>query len=212
MSEATMDIRHTIVPKSDQLNAEQLLGGPLTITVARVVVSASGEQPISIFYDGDQGRPFKPCKTMRKLLGHAWGYDATLWAGRSMRLYNDASVTYGNEEVGGIRISHMSDIDGEKIKASLNVKRGKKAAFEVLRMPRPSGADHLGLIKAAASMAELEAAFAAAWTSTKDRDARAQFTAAKDVRKVELQKVEVPPPPPSSTAGPTFGDDTGGQS
>ena len=44
------DLRPTIVPKSDQLNAEQLLGGPMTVTVTDVRVSDSAEQPVSIHY------------------------------------------------------------------------------------------------------------------------------------------------------------------
>ena len=35
------DLRPTIVPKSDQLNSEQLLPGPLTIRVTGVTVSRS---------------------------------------------------------------------------------------------------------------------------------------------------------------------------
>lgn len=202
MSEV-LDIRHTIVPKSDQLNAEQLLGGPLTITVTRVTVAQSGDQPVSIFYEGDKGRPYKPCKTMRALLAYGWGHDAAPWAGRSMRLYCDPAVKFGGDEVGGIRISHMSDLATPRIKASLNTTRGKKAAFEVQRMER-QGVDHLGLIKAAASLEDLKTAFEAATKATRDPDARARFTEAKDARKAELQK-------PAPEAGPTFGDDTGGQ-
>ena len=44
------DLRATIVPKSDQLNAEQLLGGPLTVRVTEVRIGSSDEQPISIHY------------------------------------------------------------------------------------------------------------------------------------------------------------------
>ena len=73
----TSDLRWTIVPKSDQLNAEQLLGGPITITVTGVEVHDSAEQPISIRYDNDDGRPYKPAKTMRKVLIFAWGADGS---------------------------------------------------------------------------------------------------------------------------------------
>ena len=203
MSEV-LDIRHTIIPKSDQLNAEQLLTGPLTITVSRVTVANKQDQPVSIFYEGDKGRPFKPCKTMRALLAFAWSTNASDWVGRSMRLYCDPAVKFGSEEVGGVRISHLSDISSEKIKASFNVSRGKKAAFEVYRMPRAEGVDHLGLISAAASLEELKAAFEAATRSTKDAASRASFTAAKDKRKAELSN------PSNEDDGPTFGDDTQG--
>ena len=75
MNATVEDLRQTIIPKSDQLNAEQLLGGPMTVTVSEVKVSDSGEQPVVVHYDGENGRPFKPCKTMRKVLIHAWGAD-----------------------------------------------------------------------------------------------------------------------------------------
>ena len=106
------NLRPTIVPKSDQLNADQLVGGPMTVTVSEVRVTTSDDQPVIVHYEGENGRPFKPCKTMRKLLIFAWGEDGRAWAGRSMTLYHDPSVRFGGSEVGGIRISHMSDIEG----------------------------------------------------------------------------------------------------
>lgn len=194
MSEV-LDISHTIVPKSDQLNAEQLLLGPLTITVTRVTVGASDEQPVAVYYEGDKGRPFKPCKTMRKLLAFAWGADASQWGGRSMTLYNDPAVKFGGDEVGGIRISHLSDLPGPTLTASLTTTRGKKAKFAVKRMDRPAGVDHLGLIRAAATLDELKAAFEAADAAAKkarDADARARYIEAKDARKAELQRKPEP--------------------
>jgi len=213
MSEV-LDISQTIIPKSDQLNAEQLLLGPLTITVTRVTVGAGEEQPVSIFYEGDKGRPFKPCKTMRKLLAYAWGTDAGMWPGKAMMLFNEPSVKFGGDEVGGIRISHMTDLPQPTLKASLTTTRGKKAAFIVKRMDRPAGVDHLGLIRAAATLEELKTAFEAADADAKkarDPDARARYITAKDARKAELQKAsDTPPPPP---AEPGFGDSSmpGGQ-
>lgn len=116
----------TIIPKSDQLNADQLVGGPMTVTVTDVRVTSSDDQPVVIHYQGDNGRPYKPCKTMRKVLIFAWGEDGRQWLGRSMTLYHDASVRFGNAEVGGIRISHMSDIE-QTIRVNLAATKGKKA-------------------------------------------------------------------------------------
>jgi hypothetical protein len=126
----TSDLRWTIVPKSDQLNAEQLLGGPITITVTGVEVHDSAEQPISIRYENDDGRPYKPAKTMRKVLIFAWGADGAGWRGKSMTLYNDPSVRFGGTAVGGIRISHMSDI-AKQIDISLTATKGKKALHTI---------------------------------------------------------------------------------
>lgn len=135
----SIDLRNlssTIVPKSDQLNADQLVGTTMTITVQSVTAGDS-DQPIAIHYAGEEGRPYKPGKTMRKVLILAWGADGTQWVGRSMTLYNDASVKFGGQDVGGIRISHMSDIERD-IQVSLNSTKGKKATHRIARMERPT--------------------------------------------------------------------------
>ncbi|MGQ4828017.1 hypothetical protein, partial [Enterococcus faecalis] len=62
-----MDIDDTIAPKSDQLNAEDLLTGPRTFTVDRVQVPG-GEQPVNIHLREMPGRPYRPSKTMRRVL------------------------------------------------------------------------------------------------------------------------------------------------
>jgi len=183
------DLRATIVPKSDQLNAEQLLGGPMTIRVSEVTVSASAEQPVTIHYDGDEGRPYKPCKTMRKVLILAWGQDGSAWAGKSMTLFNDPNVKFGGQAVGGIRISHLSDIERD-IQVSLTATRGKKAQH-IIRRLETGDATHMAAIRNAATMEELQAAFAAATRSTKDAGRRQAFIAAKDARKSALQVVPV---------------------
>lgn len=149
MSESDVtDLRFTIVPKSDQLNSEQLLTGPITVRVSDVRIGSSDEQPIIVHYEGENGRPFKPCKTMRKVLIFAWGADGLEWIGRSMTLYCDPQVRFGGAEVGGIRISHMSDIAGQ-IKVSLTATKGKKAlhTIDVLEVDAgPTLADVLAVI------------------------------------------------------------------
>ena len=127
------NLRDTIVPKSDQLNAEQLLGGPMTITITDVRRGMTDEQPIIISYSGDQGRPYKPCKSMRKVLVFAWGEDGRQWIGRSMTLFNNPEVMFGGVKVGGIRISHLSDIERD-IALSLTKTRGKKEQFTIQRL------------------------------------------------------------------------------
>jgi hypothetical protein len=106
-----LDLRKTIEPKSDQLNADDLVGGTKTIRVTKVTGGESEEQPISINYDGDNGKPYKPCKTMRRLLVQVWGFDGEQYPGRLMTLYRDDSVKFAGVAIGGIRISHVSHID-----------------------------------------------------------------------------------------------------
>jgi hypothetical protein len=126
------NLRDTIVPKSDQLNSEQLIGGDMTITVTDVR-RGTDDQPVIINYANDGGRPYKPCKSMRKVLIFAWGDDGREWIGRSMTLYNNPEVKFGGVKVGGIRISHLSDIERD-IALSLTATKGKKEGFIIKRL------------------------------------------------------------------------------
>jgi hypothetical protein len=51
-----------------------------------------------------------------------------------MTLYCDTSVMFGGLRVGGIRISHMSDIATASVEYMLTTTRSKRAAFVVKRM------------------------------------------------------------------------------
>lgn len=125
-----MNLLPTIVAKSDQLNADDLVGGPRTVTITAVKGSDSAEQPVAIHYEGDDGKPFKPCKTCRRLLVHCWGGEGTDYVGRRMTLYCDPNVMFGGIKVGGIRISHVSHIERETAVA-LMATRGKRASHTV---------------------------------------------------------------------------------
>lgn len=118
-----MDISDTIVAKSDQLNAADLIGGPITVTIAKVSRGDS-DQPVSIGYEGDNGKPFKPCKSVRRLLVGMWGRDATKYVGRRLTLYFDPKVTWAGKEEGGVRVSHASHIDGD-FKMALRASKAK---------------------------------------------------------------------------------------
>lgn len=123
------NLSDTIIAKSDRLNAEDLLAGPITVTVTNVY-RKSADSPIAINYEGDNGRPFEPCKTMRKLLVHAWGENGNAWIGRSMTLYNDETVKWAGKEAGGVRISHLSHIN-KRLNVSLTATRGKKQQYVI---------------------------------------------------------------------------------
>lgn len=132
MSDAT-NLKDTIIAKSNQTNADDLLSGPRTITVTAVKRSSSPDQPVDIHYEGDDGKPYKPCKSMRKVLIFAWGDDGREWVGRSMTIYNDPSVMWGGVKVGGIRISHLSHIEAN-IAISLTATKGKKAPVTIKKL------------------------------------------------------------------------------
>ena len=124
MSESFAD---TIKPKSDQLNADDLLVRPMTVTVTDVK-RGPVDQPVHISIEGQQ--PYKPCKTMRRVIISAWGDKGADWVGKSMTLYCDPSVKFGGVELGGIRISHMSDIKAV-MNIMLTASRGRKSMFTI---------------------------------------------------------------------------------
>ncbi len=121
----------TIIPKSDQLNADDLIGGQTkTIKITNVTLVA-GDQPVALSYEGDNGKPFKPGKSMRRVLVTIWGGDGKEYIGRSMTLYRDEKVKFGGVDVGGIRISHMSHIK-EPITMALTAAKAVRKPFTVL--------------------------------------------------------------------------------
>jgi hypothetical protein len=124
-----MNMLSTIVPKSDQINADDLIGGPRTITVTEVKFSGGTEQPVSMYFEGSD-KAFRPCKSMCRVLVAAWGPDAKEYVGRSMTLYRDPSVKWGGMEVGGIRISHMTHIQ-EQMAMALTATKGVRKPFIV---------------------------------------------------------------------------------
>ena len=108
-----IDISATVAPKSDQLNADDLIVGPRTILITAVKARAStgqGDQPVAVHFEGDNGKPYLPCKSMRRVLLYVWGSNGNAYVGRSMTLFRDESVVFGGAAVGGIRISHMSEM------------------------------------------------------------------------------------------------------
>lgn len=123
-----MDITSTLAPKSDQLDAVDLLRGPQTFTV-KGVSQGNSEQPVNVHLE-EFPRPWRPGKSMRRVLARCWGTNASQWVGRRVTLFCDTSVKFGGEVVGGTRISHLSHID-EEMKVPLIVARGKSQVYTV---------------------------------------------------------------------------------
>lgn len=140
-SSAMNDMSSVIVPKSDQINADDLIAGPMTITITNVQIRGGQEQPVSIYFEGSE-KAFRPCKSMSRVLVQGWGADASKYVGRSLTLYRDPTVKWAGLEVGGIRISHMSDIDGEKL-MMLTATKGSRKPHKVqpLVMESKGGGD-----------------------------------------------------------------------
>lgn len=124
-----MDISQTTAPKSDQQNFDDYVTGPKTVTVAEVR-QGSVEQPVEVHLVEFPGRPYKPSKSMRRVLVAAWGPDSTPWGGRRMTLVGDPTVKFGGTVVGGIKIGALSHID-KRLTISLTVTKGKRAPHVV---------------------------------------------------------------------------------
>lgn len=126
---SVIDFTDTIIAKSDQLNAADIAGS-MTIKIRDAKKLQSPDQPVHIYYEGDNGKPWKPCKTMRRVMAQIWGSKVDL-AGRMVTLVNDPKVTWGGAEVGGIRITHMSGI-ADKVVLPVRLSKTKVEKYTVL--------------------------------------------------------------------------------
>lgn len=149
------DMSSTIIAKSDQINAADLVGISRTITVKEVRIKAGDDQPVTIMIEGDK-KAFRPCKGVRRLLVRVWGADANKYIGQSLTIYCDPTVTWAGKPEGGIRVSHMTGLD-EKIVEYMRTSREKTKPYEILPLvmqkATASGdfADELAQLKASAA-------------------------------------------------------------
>lgn len=201
-----IDVSATIIAKSDQLNADDLIGGKELAVQITGVSKVTGEQPVVIQISGGH-QPWKPCKTMRRVLVASWGADAAQWIGRWLCLYRDDSVKWSGEAVGGIRIKAMSHIP-KRVQLSLATSKGKKVThtIEILKPPAQgpqSLAEHFTAYETCGTedaFAALEAARNAVWAKLSKED-KARLKAAADAARGRLAaSVEVPPMTPEEAA------------
>jgi hypothetical protein len=181
-----MDITRTVEPKSDQLNYDDVASTPLTITI--VEVKAGGpEQPVELHNAEYPGRPYKPGKSMRRVLIAAWGTEASAYVGRRITLYGDPTIKFGKDAVGGIRIRALSHIT-DPLTVALTVTRGKRAPFTVQPLPSDTGALEAALadIANAHSIPTLKAAWDLA--GTRGIQNHPDVVSAKEARKTQLTR------------------------
>lgn len=131
-----MDLSQSIIPKSDQINAEDLLTGPRTFSIEKVE-PGSAEQPVNIHLTELPGRPYRPSKSMLRVLVSAWGPEASAYTGRRLTLFRNPEIRFGGSAVGGLEISHLSDLP-KRLTVSLMVTRGKRKPFSVDPLPEPA--------------------------------------------------------------------------
>ena len=170
-------------PRSDQWNADDFAGGPRTFTIAGVV-PGKAEQKYDIQLAGES-RVWRPPLTMLRVLVALWSDEAADWTGRQVTLFNDPSIRFGPEVTGGIRISHMSHIDGPQT-VRVTTKRGKRAPYSVEPLVATvNPIDALGqALTGSRTLAELQAAWGQ--VTAAGHGTNPVLVAAKDARKTEL--------------------------
>jgi len=187
------ELDKALAPKSDQLNADDLLGTERTITITKVTVKES-EQPIIINFEGDEGKPYKPCKSMGRVLRYVWKNDYKSWVGNSMTLFNDTDVTWAGVKVGGIRVSHVSGIS-RAVTLPLTASKAKKKPYTVkplesakpVEMAEDDYLDILGDIQTADSKEVLTGLNIAQY---KDKLSAKQATQLRDAYKSQLAQLK----------------------
>jgi len=142
-----MDLTESIAPKSDQLNADDLMAGPVTVTIAEVA-KGTPEQPVDVRLVEFPGRAYRPSKSMRRVMVSAWGAEASTYAGHRITLFRNPEITFGRDKVGGIEISHLSHID-KPLTVALTATRGKRKNFTVQPLPAVVARDFLAEANAA---------------------------------------------------------------
>lgn len=164
-----MDLAHSIEPNSEQLNAEDLIAGPMTVTITGVK-KGTAEQPVFIELAEFTGRTYRPGKSMRRILVAAWGAEADAYVGRRITIYNDPTVKWGGQAVGGIRIRALSHIP-EPLTVALTVTRGKRAPFTVQPLTEPDRATKaVTALNAAATLETLDNVWGRVVTGGLDED------------------------------------------
>lgn len=128
-------LRKAIEPKSDQLNADDFIAvAAVTVTIKEVdFVSGFKELKTRIKVE-EFDRFYMPSKGMTRVMTNAWGEDEQKWIGEKLVLYREPSVKFGDETVGGIRISHMTGLDTERKEFEITQNRGSRKKHVVYRL------------------------------------------------------------------------------
>lgn len=123
-------------PRSDQWNGDDFINGKAKVFTIADVKHGKAEQKYDIVLAEGEGRVWRPPLTVLRILMDAWGDESDEWVGRRVALYRESSVTFGKEKVGGIRISHMSDLpDGKPFEHNSTVTRGRKRNLVIKPLP-----------------------------------------------------------------------------
>lgn len=128
-------------PNTDQLNADDLISGPRVFTVTKITRgkgtgTGKGDQPVNIHL-AEHPYPWRPCKTVRRLLMDAWGPKPGEWPdGAQIELYRDTEVRFGGDTVGGIRVRAMSHLPSATIEHLATATRGQRVKWTIRRLDK----------------------------------------------------------------------------
>lgn len=182
-----MDITSALAPKSDQLDAIELVT-PRTFTIDTGSRLGNRDgQAVAEIRLVDFPRVWRPSKGMLDVLAQVWGTNAAEWVGNSITLYNDPEVRFGPDKVGGVRIAAMTGIDKETTLSIRGSGQGaRKKPWRVKPLADAPAIDittYTPALEQATNVDALKTAFFAAPPAVQ-KDPR--FIAAKDKRKDEL--------------------------
>lgn len=105
-----MDITQALAPNSDQIDAIELVE-PRTFTIdTGSRIGKRDNKTVAEIRLVEVDRVWRPSKGMLDVLAACWGTKGDQWPGKRVTLYNDPEVMFGKDKVGGVRISHLSDI------------------------------------------------------------------------------------------------------
>lgn len=125
------DMTLTTAPKVDQLTFDHFSGGiERTIRITSVDLTPGVDQPCVVHYEGENGLPYKPGLSMRRVMVHVWGKETAAYVGQSLKLYGDPKIKFGGLELGGVRISHMTGIQ-KPVTMALTLTKANKKPFTV---------------------------------------------------------------------------------
>lgn len=208
MSISREDFAGTTQAKSDQMNAVDLVGGPVTCRITGIKMTGAPDQPVSISVDAHR-QPWKPSKTFRRVLLLLWPETSPDdWVGRDVTLWCDPDIRWAGEKVGGIAISHASHINERKV-FSLAESKAKRKSIVV---------EPLRTVSAPSQPADPvfwpDEAFAKQLAAAQAKIDSGELTADAFVARLEKkapltvgQKARVKPTPPQDEPEPEFSQD-----
>jgi len=123
-------LQQALAPKSDQLNADDLIAANKIIVISGVNINLGSEQKIIINYYGDNGKSWKPSKGMGRVLTELLGGDPDKWVGETVELFRNKEIRFGKEKCGGIQIAGMSAVRNVTT-LLITTAKGKKSSITI---------------------------------------------------------------------------------